>query len=211
MKGILGIVAAIMALTQKRAWFSWMPEGQAAFEKVQWVLTAVFILTLVFYCRNRCSNLYLFLWVAHPTAGIMPEIMSSWQSKLPLRSGSAPVWGPKNWKWWWPTTTTWNSIEGWSASLPTLPTGPPSFHASPYFPLASRKQNLKADALSWKKDPDLDAHLILAPCPLFLWVASLQPWQRMNSWQFTRPLQITCFWPSIVMAQLPPTCKQVGR
>lgn len=37
-----------------------------------------------------------------------------------------------------------------------------------HFPLASRKQNVKADALSWKKDPDLDARLINRPCLLFL-------------------------------------------
>ena len=56
--------------------------------------------------------------------------MSCWQSKLPLRSGSAPVRGQRDWKRWWPATTTWNSIERWSASLATLPSEPPSFRAS---------------------------------------------------------------------------------
>lgn len=63
-----------------------------------------------------------------------------------------------------------------------------------------------ADALSWKKDPDLDAHLIHRLCLLFLYFISAVAEDGQNPPQQTRG-----FWLGIVMAQLQPTSKQAVR
>lgn len=130
----------------KGGWFSWMPKAQAAFEKVKWLYTAVFILTLAFYCRNRYSNVYFFIWVACPT-----ERNYAWDNELLVikavfEEQAAHLWvGGRT-----------ESVDDQPQQLgivlrtevplsPLCCSGLFLFMLPFHFPLTSRKQNAKAD------------------------------------------------------------------
>lgn len=75
-----------------------------------------------------------------------------------------------------------------------------------HFPVTSRKQNAKADG----KRTQNWMHTSYVHLVFFFSESLCHTHGRRSCQKFSRPLQTTCFQPSIVIAQLPSVWKQIG-